>query len=294
MELPCITIGQLRDSQLRFSFCYRDDLLITDRIEAVERFRLPCRIYAVTLLVCISGETECVVNLTSYRVRQNTVAVCFPDDIIQIKSAHDLDAYAILISPTLLDSLNLDYGCRSDFYLRIREKATFRLPQEKILPLKPYYTLLRDEMENATDRTPEIIRGLLSAFSYSIFSRMRYFQQSAENAPSAEQSRNKQIFKDFMALVKRYHTRCRGVKFYADKLCLTPNYLSGVIREYTGKTATEWVNDFVILEAKIMLKDTDYSVQEISNRLHFPDQSTFGKYFKKIVGASPKQYRENK
>ena len=82
------------------------------------------------------------------------------------------------------------------------------------------------------------------------------------------------------------------MKFYANKLCLTPNYLSGVVKEYTGKTATEWVNDFVILEAKIMLKDTGYSIQEISDRLHFPDQSTFGKYFKKLTGVSPKMYRE--
>ena len=88
--------------------------------------------------------------------------------------------------------------------------------------------------------------------------------------------------------------RVEAIERYADKLCLTPNYLSGVVKEYTGKTATEWVNDFVIVEAKIMLKDTKLSVQEISDRLNFPDQSTFGKYFKKIVGISPKAYRDGK
>ena len=75
---------------------------------------------------------------------------------------------------------------------------------------------------------------------------------------------------DFMALVKQYHTSHRGVKFYAEKLCLTPNYLSGAIKEYTGKTASDWVNDFVILEAKIMLKDSNISIHIIQAQLHRP------------------------
>lgn len=85
-----------------------------------------------------------------------------------------------------------------------------------------------------------------------------------------------------------------AVKFYADKLCLTPNYLSGVVKDYTGKTATEWVNEFVILEAKIMLTDSELSIQEIAYQLHFTDQSAFGKYFKQLVGISPKLYRSKK
>lgn len=104
-------------------------------------------------------------------------------------------------------------------------------------------------------------------------------------------TRNKQLFNKFMALVKLYHTYARGVKFYAGKLCLTPNYLSGAIKEYTGKTAAEWVDEYVILEAKIMLKDSSLSIQEISYKLNFPSQSAFGKYFRQQVGVSPKQYR---
>ena len=94
-----------------------------------------------------------------------------------------------------------------------------------------------------------------------------------------------------MALVQKYHASARGAKFYADKLCLTPNYMSGVIKSYTGKTAVEWVNEYVILEAKLMLKDSTLSIQEIAYRLNFPTQSAFGKYFKKLVGVGPKEYR---
>lgn len=291
--LPCITIQQLREGGLRFGFCYNDSLLVTDRVEAIERFRLPCRINAVTTLVCINGEAECIVNLNRYHVKKNMIVIGFPDDIIQIESASRLEAYAVLMSPAMIGELGLDSNRRSDFYLRIRQNAACLLPQEQTLALKPYYALLRDNIMEDTDETTEVIRGLLHAFAYSVIAKMRICQQQPGAEAAANRSHNKLLFGEFMALVKRHHTRARGVKFYADKLCLTPNYLSGAIKEYTGKTATEWVNDFVIIEAKIMLKDTSLSIQEISYRLNFPDQSTFGKYFKKIVGISPKQYRES-
>ena len=115
MELPSITIQQLSNSGLEFGFCYQDNLLVTDQVEAIERFRQPCRICAITILVCISGEAECIINLNHYHVEKDMIVVAFPDDIIQVKDAQHLDAYAVLISSTLLNDLGLDYSRRSDF-----------------------------------------------------------------------------------------------------------------------------------------------------------------------------------
>ena len=86
-----------------------------------------------------------------------------------------------------------------------------------------------------------------------------------------------------------YHDRERSIQFYADKMCLTPKYISGMIKTYSGKCALDWINDYVVIEAKMMLRYT--TVQEISNSLNFPTQSAFGKYFKQQVGVGPKQYR---
>lgn len=293
MDLPSITIQQLRNSGLEFGYCFQDNLLITDQVEAIERFRQPCRIYAITFLVCINGEAECIINLNYYHIKKNMIVVAFPDDIIQVKAAQHLDAYAVLISSTLLNDLGINFSQRSDFYLRIRENAACQLSRNQVTPLKPYYTLLYDNILNTTEETPEIIKGLLRAFCCSIISKMHRSQPQEERDNLEKPNRSKQLFNEFMALVKQYHTQHRGVKFYAEKLCLTPNYLSGSVKDYTGKTATEWVNDFVILEAKIMLKDSNLSIQEISYQLNFPDQSAFGKYFKQLVGIGPKHYRSN-
>lgn len=292
-DLPCVTIRQLRNSRLQYALCYREELLVTDHVETIERFKRPCRIDAVTVLVCLNGEAECYINLKMYRVRPNMIVVAFPDDIIQIDNGSSIEAYAILMSPIMVNELGLNYGRRSDFYLRIRQNAACLLAHDQMMFLKPYYQLVCDNIVHETEETAEIIRGLMHAFACSVIAKMRLCQEAAGAEESLNHSHAKQLFGDFMALVKKYHTNYRGVKFYADKLCLTPNYMSGVIKDYTGKTAMEWVNDFVIVEAKIMLKDTDCSIQEVADRLNFSDQSTFGKYFKKIVGVGPKQYRDN-
>lgn len=93
------------------------------------------------------------------------------------------------------------------------------------------------------------------------------------------------------AIQKHYKTE-RSVNFYANKLFLTAKYLSKVVQENSGKTATNWIDDYVILEAKALLNSSKLTIQQISDELNFPSQSFFGKYFKRKVGMSPKEYRK--
>lgn len=104
------------------------------------------------------------------------------------------------------------------------------------------------------------------------------------------EERSKEIFNKFIAYVKRYCPTEQCVGFYADKLCLTPKYLSKTIKDISGKTAGSWIDEFVLLEAKILLEHTNLTIQEVSVRMNFADQSSFGKFFKKKVGLSPKLY----
>lgn len=81
--------------------------------------------------------------------------------------------------------------------------------------------------------------------------------------------------------------------FYAEKLHITPKYLSTVIKQNTGKSVNDWIDDYVILEAKALLKSSRMTIQQISDELNFVDQSAFGKYFKRIEGMSPKDYKNS-
>lgn len=97
----------------------------------------------------------------------------------------------------------------------------------------------------------------------------------------------------FLALVQENYKKERFLDFYASRLEITPKHLSRTIKNQTGFTAVEWIERFVILEAKVLLKSTNLNIQQISDELNFPSQSFFGKYFKKYTGKSPKEYRNS-
>ena len=99
------------------------------------------------------------------------------------------------------------------------------------------------------------------------------------------------ITKEFLKHVKENFRRERQLQFYADLLCITPRYLSRVVKECTGASAAEWIERSVVLEARALLKSTNMTVQQISDELNFPSQTFFGKYFKRRVGMSHKEYR---
>ena len=99
------------------------------------------------------------------------------------------------------------------------------------------------------------------------------------------------ITKEFLKHVKDNFRKERQLQFYADQLCITPRYLSRVVKECTGSSAAEWIERSVVLEARALLKSTNMTVQQISDELNFPSQTFFGKYFKRRVGMSPKEYR---
>lgn len=81
--------------------------------------------------------------------------------------------------------------------------------------------------------------------------------------------------------------------FYADQLCLSPKYLSKLIKEVSGKSAPEWINAYVMLEAKHLLKYTDISIKEIVFKLNFSNQTVLYKYFKAHTGMTPTEYRNS-
>lgn len=99
------------------------------------------------------------------------------------------------------------------------------------------------------------------------------------------------LSREFLILVKDNFRRERQLQFYADKLCITPRYLSRVVKETTNFSAAEWIERYVILEARALLKSTNMTIQQIGDELNFPSQTFFGKYFKRRVGISPKEYR---
>ena len=132
----------------------------------------------------------------------------------------------------------------------------------------------------------QVIENLIRVFYYGGVSSFPRTNKSAASTNT--------IVQRFMELVQEHYTQQRLISFYADKLCITPKYLSKLVKENTGLAASDWIERHVILEARAMLQSSEMTIQQIASALNFPNQSFFGKYFKRATGLSPKQYRENR
>jgi transcriptional regulator len=286
--LTDISIEHLLEQDIPELVGYNNDIVMTSNLSDMRLFSHPARMKATTVLICLHGEIDCSINLKRFRITENHLLVNFSGDIIQIHSTDNIAGYVLMLSEDYLQQLQIDFRLRAQSYIGLRGNGPIQVPYEELAYLKPYHTLLRKNME---DGNPDVIKGLAHALSYTILSMVRRFQKNNHLTDGKDTPRAQQIFDKFMTLLHMYHDRERSIQFYADKMCLTPKYISGMIKTYSGKCALDWINDYVVIEAKMMLRYTTMTVQEISNSLNFPTQSAFGKYFKQQVGVGPKQYR---
>ena len=104
-------------------------------------------------------------------------------------------------------------------------------------------------------------------------------------------SREQTLFDRFIALVNEQATREHQLRYYADRMCLTERYLGTVVRQASGTTAKEWIDRAIMEHIKVDLKHTDKSVAQISEEMNFPNPSFFSKYFKRMAGLTPLEFR---
>lgn len=288
-SLTDISIDKLIEQDMPDMVGLHRDIVMMDTFSDIGLFSHPVRLRATAVLVCLEGEMDCSINLRRFKISANQLLVNFASDIIQIHSTTNLAGYAIILSEDYLQERRLDFKLRAQSYIGLRGNGPIAVPYDELVYLKPYYTLFKKNIE---DGNSDVINGLALALSYTILSMVRRFQRPGHPDGENDTSRAQQLFDKFMTLLRTYHDKERSLQFYADKMFLTPKYVSGMIKSYSGKGALEWINEYVVLEAKMMLRYTQMTVQEIAYSLNFPTQSAFGKYFKQQVGASPKQYRD--
>ena len=149
-----------------------------------------------------------------------------------------------------------------------------------------YYDLLRSKLTGTPLRhQKEVIDSLIQAFLYEFHDAMERFGKFATPTYSSSE----RLFKEFLHLLASLYPKPRMVAVYADKLHVTPKYLSAVCKDISGETASDIINQYVIKDVLYLLKKSEKSIKEIVNELDFPNLSFFGKYVKRYTGSSPKQ-----
>lgn len=284
-----ITISELIERGLNNISDYKGQIAISE-LEDLSLFKYPCHLQAITVLICMRGTLKGSINLHSYELQPNTVLLNLPGNIIQIDSIRNLDAYAVLISMEFLQSLSLEVFSRAQYFLDIKKNNSFIMPQGERNWFMAYLGLLRHSI-GVANPSPDVIRHLAASFvTYTMEQHHLYHRPQEEDEERFPSRNNSLIFDRFLELIEKYHTEERTVNFYAQKMNISPKYLSKVVIDTSHRRPLDWIRDFVILEAKSMLKFSGLSSQEIARRLNFPTPSAFGKYFREVVGMTPKEY----
>ncbi|WP_321437721.1 helix-turn-helix domain-containing protein [uncultured Bacteroides sp.] len=245
------------------------------------------------IIVC-TGTLNVEINSIPYSLSQGDLAYLSPSVSFRLKSGNnEFKGYMMALSDFFVRSLQIPVEINNDrsFVNYYRQGLSDNIQSN----INQIFSLIKDEISDSNRFfRREKLLNLVSIFYIDILNASAK-SASASQIPcyTEETGRRTKLSKDFLGLVKLYSHEQRQVKFYANKLCITPKYLSLLIKQTTGKSANEWINNAVIIEAKYLLRTSGNSVKEVSFKLNFANQSFFGKYFKKIVGISPRDYQRN-
>lgn len=245
----------------------------------------PYRNPLVVAVYCTSGVGKGRVNTQIYDLQSHSMMIVLPGQITElIDLSPDFQATYIIMSDEFVSSL----GIGNTFSLgNIVASSPKVLLQDRAKDaFESYLSMCRNLIP--TESNPnrlEILQLLTKAF----FLGLGYFLHGAKQSIV---TRNEELTTAFIKLVEDNYTKHRELGFYAEKLNLTPKHLSRVVKQTSGKSAMEWIEKHVILDAVSQLLSSNISIKEIAYRLNFPSQSCFGKYFSRVVGVSPATYRE--
>ena len=261
----------------------------------MEIFRFPSRLNALIIGVGTEGETSLTSNLQEFRLKKDSLFIFSPKHILQVQSNNRFKAHLIVIAPDFLKRINIDTKRMMPLFLQFGSLPCMELTHAESQSLRSFISMVEQELKGSeTDFSSEIIGGLIAATIYKVGDILTHYLTEHPEVDSPIHNRAEEYFRQFTELLGEHYKHERSVGFYARQLCITPKYLTTLIKRISGKSVSEWIDNYVILEAKTLLKYSNMSVQEIAYYLNFPNQSFFGSYFKRNAGMSPSQYKAKK
>ena len=253
----------------------------------------PVKLSFTVALLCLAGQMRAQVNLQDFELRTNDVLVVQNGTIGEYRGMSDDARIAVIAFTPEYFQTALQIEATMSLQRRLYASPLWHLPFEAMEELMVIYRLMKAKI--AETDNPFRKGALLGYTQVLIYNCYKYLlaADSGNEKTEVKSGRQQELYTQFMDEVRKSYIKERSISYYADVLCVTPKYLSQVVRRVSGRFAGDWITDFVILEAKALLKSRKYTVQQIADMLNFANQSFFGKYFREKVGCSPKAYQEN-
>lgn len=263
---------------------------ISDKTNPI--YKYPLRLDGLLIVVREKGESRFSINLKEFSMIPGDIVICSPGDLLQSVSNEGIhQSQTIMISSDFLKEMYIGLNSFMPFFTSQKEHPVFHLTENEVKELGAFYQLVEESVSIEDYFQNDIVKRLLAAYLYKLGSILYRHRPELQAEAAQPLKREEILFKQFINLLAEHHCKERRVDFYADQLFLSPKHFSTVIKKVSGKTAGEWIDEYVILEIKTLLKYSPMSIQEVAYYMNFPNPSFFGKYFKHHTGMSPSEYK---
>ncbi len=293
-----ITIEQLQAVTGGRHSAYRG-VLLAERVAAdrpAQLFEEPLRIEATTFWLCTKGRSRVICSLRTYEVEEGSLLMIPPKSIISTESGGEAcEGIALMCDSNYLSMCNINIKKMTSAMMCIVQHPCVKLTGAELARLRSALALLKDRIDDraASEFHDDLIRSLVETITYlccDLFM-AHIAAEQPEPAKSGVSVRLDEYFHRFLHELSQHYLERRSVSFYADRLCISSRYLTTIVRRVSGMSVSEWMNRYIMMEAKYLLKYTEMSIQEIAYKLSFLNQSFFGKYFKQHTGMAPSAFR---
>lgn len=234
----------------------------------------------------VRGQLRGIINLQEHTMKEGAIVFITPGTIVEPLEVSDDFLLEGMGLPA--DLFLMAHGGRLPelFNGQVKDGRRIVSFEERII-LDRMLRLLHD-LTGETDISKEVIYSMVSTVTH-------YYNQLFDDCTSVSSpSHSNEIFNHFLRLVNLHGSKEHQLAFYAEKLCITSRYLGTVVLATSGVGAKEWIDRAVISTAKVLLRHSDKQISEIADELNFPNVSFFCKYFKRLTGSTPQQYRKGR
>ena len=247
---------------------------------------IPKIIEAGFVAICLKGECEVMIDHVIYNYKAGQMCVGLTATVIQtLWKSPDLEC--VLLAANIEFLRNINIPSVSDIFITIRNNPCVSLSKEEMIALPEYFMYIQSVYKREHPYRIEITKQLLLVMCYEIAAIYQKDSLSKKQIYSYKDT----VFRNFVRLLSDKHKEERRVSYYAQELCITPKYLSFIIKGVSNKSAAEWIDDFVLRNVKIFLSTSTLTIQQISDKFNFPNPSFFTQYFKRATGRTPKEFR---
>ena len=257
-----------------------DDLLILKNASYKDSINEPRKVDVTTFILLDKGESRIIIEGMEYNLKAPCLAVVMPNQTYSLLETSDnLELRAIIMSNNF--TVNL---MSSNLNNMILENPVIDISSD-IISFNTYYNVLLHTVRSSFKSSH------LESAKHLTMSMLYFYARKLEHLEKDKKKREI-VFDRFCDDVRKFYKINRSIPFYSGRLAVSSKYLNDIVKEKTGITANEYIDRQTIIECKALLSSTDMSILKISLMMHFPSYSVFGKFFKRMTGMTPTEYRE--